>query len=59
MVAAICERGMPCIDLLEPLLRTPPADWDLGYDGTHYGPKTNRIIATLVQEQLLNRGVLK
>ena len=59
MAAAICGRDMPCIDLSEPFMRTPAADWDRGYDGSHYGPRANRVIATLLEEQLAQLGALK
>ena len=59
MIAAICDQGMPCIDLLGEFRAAPEAELDRGYDGSHYGPKTNRLIAKLVGQHLVAIGVLK
>jgi hypothetical protein len=43
-----CSVGPTCIDLMKPLASRTAADLDFGYDGTHYGPKTSRLIARML-----------
>jgi hypothetical protein len=38
--------GLDCIDLAPALTRVPAEEIDRGHDGTHYGPKMNRLVAT-------------
>ena len=52
MVASICRHEQFCIDLSTDLAEQKDAELDKGYDGTHYGPKANRIIAQLIENQV-------
>jgi hypothetical protein len=59
LVTLVCSSGLTCIDLLEDFMGVPETDLDKGYDGTHYGPKANRLIAELVAQYMERKGVLK
>jgi hypothetical protein len=49
-IAEYCPEGATCIDLMPDM---PEAErLDAGYDGTHYGPRTNDRIAELVADAL-------
>jgi hypothetical protein len=52
VVAFICSMGVECIDLMSPLQSLPVASLDKGYDGTHYGPVTNDMIARFIMERI-------
>ena len=55
-IAAFRRDGLEVIDLM-PVMRAIPADsLDRGYDGTHYGPKTNKIIGEAVGRKLSELG---
>ncbi|HEY2387431.1 MAG TPA: hypothetical protein VGK30_10750 [Candidatus Binatia bacterium] len=47
LVAAMCDHTA-CIDLAPPLLATPPEQLDRGFDGSHFGPSGNRLIAAAI-----------
>ena len=51
MVLFNCKGNLIYIDLMKNLPRYKN-QLDKGYDGTHYGPKANRIIADLIWENL-------
>jgi len=48
LVAAVCGADTPCIDVAPPLLAAPPEQLDRGFDGSHFGPSGNRLIAAAV-----------
>jgi hypothetical protein len=52
MILSICTDGLNCLDLSEYLIHVPDSQWDKGYDGTHFGPKTNRQIANFIKNHL-------
>jgi hypothetical protein len=52
MVAFICAGQVDCIDLMAPFQRIPVETLDKGYDGTHYGPETNRLIAGFILDSI-------
>ncbi len=52
MVSMSCEGRVQCIDVTPALLSIPPEDLDRGHDGTHYGPKMNRVVAATVEDGL-------
>lgn len=52
MVKFICGSLGDCIDLMGPLQKVPKEMLDKGYDGTHYGPVTNRLIAGFIIERI-------
>lgn len=54
MVNEVCSAGIQCIDLMKDFKKIPIESFDTGYDGTHYGPKTNRLIADLIGKRALN-----
>jgi len=51
MVAEIARRGVKTVDLLEDLAAVPRDQIDLA-DGWHYGPRGNRLIAALLDDEL-------
>jgi len=52
IAAAFTRAGVPSIDLAAELLAAPAEDLDRGYDGTHHGPRANRLIAAAVARAL-------
>jgi hypothetical protein len=52
MVSMFCAGRMQCIDVTPALLRIPPGELDRGHDGTHYGPRMNRVVAATVEDGL-------
>jgi hypothetical protein len=58
MVSYICMDGLNCIDLSTDLMSMPESHLDGGYDGTHYGPKTNRYIAESIKRFLVSSKIL-
>jgi len=57
VVMSIKETGIQCIDLMTSLL-AKNITFDTGKDRTHYGPKTNKIIAELLLEQFHRLGLV-
>jgi hypothetical protein len=57
-ISSICASDLFCIDLTKDLMGMPERDWDSGYDGTHFGPKTNRYIADSIKRKLLSANKL-
>jgi hypothetical protein len=53
---AIAERfaraGVPPVDLAPDFLAAPPEQLDRGFDGTHHGPRSNRMIAEAIGRAL-------
>jgi len=49
-----CSGIEICIDLSEDMLQQPQNLLDKGYDGTHYGPKANRLISELIRKHVIN-----
>jgi len=47
-VAAMCGADTACIDVAPALLAAPPGQLDRGFDGSHFGPSGNRLIAAAV-----------
>jgi hypothetical protein len=58
MVSSICKGDFICLDLSDGLQKVPPEELDSGYDGTHYGPKTNELIAELIGQKLHQDGII-
>jgi hypothetical protein len=52
MTSSLCDIASHCIDLSKDLQTLPESEWDNGYDGTHFGPKTNRQIAEYIRNHL-------
>jgi hypothetical protein len=48
LVAAMCAADTACIDVAPALLAAPPEQLDRGFDGSHFGPSGNRLIAGAV-----------
>ncbi len=48
-VAALRSAAQPCLDLADELLAAPSDQLDRGADGTHHGPRANRIIAAALE----------
>ena len=57
MVSAACSLGMVCVDLSDNLAALSDSDLDRGFDGTHYGTRTNRFIGETIARGLRNNGV--
>ena len=49
-----CSGIEICIDLSEDMLQQPQNLLDKGYDGTHYGPKANRLMSELIRKHVIN-----
>lgn len=58
MVSESCQQDLLCIDLLADMRSLPEDQLDSGYDGTHYGPKANQLIAELIRHRLELEGVV-
>jgi len=54
MVSEICSEGIDCIDLMSDFQKIPVEHFDTGYDESHYGPKSNRLIADIIWQKVLN-----
>ena len=52
LISYTCPDLNNCIDLMSPLIELPPDEIDSGYDGTHYGPKTNEAVAEILWKAL-------
>ncbi len=52
LAAAVSGVGVDCVDLAETLLAPPAEVVDRGFDGTHHGPRANRLIAEAVARAL-------
>ena len=52
MTAFICSDGIICYDLMEDFSQISTEQLDTGNDGTHYGPKTNALIANYIIKHL-------
>jgi hypothetical protein len=48
MSSFICSGGIVCSDLMEDFSQISIERLDTGYDGTHYGPRTNALIADFI-----------
>jgi len=59
IVSSTCDVNMICIDLSLELHQASADQLDTGYDGTHYGPKANVLIANLIKEHLERKGLLE
>ncbi len=59
MLRTVCGPTIPCLELRSVLLDAPAAQIDLGYDGTHYGPKANRLIAREIARRLADVTVVQ
>ena len=57
MVETTCAAGFPCLDLSPALLQAPAESLDLGYEGSHYGPRANRLFADLIGRYLDEQGL--
>lgn len=56
-VVDFCPSGAICIDLSTELRAS--AELDAGYDGTHYGPRANHLVASIVTAELAKRGLIE
>lgn len=52
MVPAVVGKNIKYIDLMQGLKDIPEGQLDAGYDGEHYGPRSNRLIAELIAGEL-------
>ncbi len=52
LVSTMCADDTACIDLAPALLAAPPEQLDRGYDGSHFGPAGNRVIAGAIADGL-------
>jgi lysophospholipase L1-like esterase len=52
IAAAVGGAGVDCVDLADTLLAAPAELLDRGFDGTHHGPRANRLIAEAVARAL-------
>ena len=52
MVSWLCGEELRCLDLSEDLVSVAPDTLDRGYDGTHHGPRTNRLIGEFLARRL-------
>ena len=52
MLNSLKRDNTKCIDLMEDFLKVPAEELDHGCDGTHYGPRGNRIIATIMEKRI-------
>ena len=52
MAAALARDGVPSVDLAAHLVAAPADAIDRGHDGTHHGPRVNRLIAEAVGQAL-------
>lgn len=59
IVSSICGKPLVCVDLAGYLPGLPSADIDRGYDGSHYGPITNRLIGDFIARELTRQGILR
>ena len=50
--AAVGGAGIACVDLAATLLAAPADQLDRGFDGTHHGPRANRLIAEAIARVL-------
>ena len=51
MTTFICSGETVCYDFMDDMSHLAKEELDTGYDGTHYGPKTNERIADLIIEK--------
>ena len=58
MVSSIEKEGIICIDLMKDLSAMSPEQLDRAYDGVHYGPKANKIIAEILWRKLKDLKLL-
>ena len=58
IVESTCAAGFLCLDLSPALLEAPAESLDVGYEGSHYGPRANRLIADLVGRYLNEQGLV-
>lgn len=59
LVSSVCSRDMVCLDLAKDLQQAPATEMDKGYDGTHYGPRSNQLIGGLIRDHLELSGMLQ
>jgi hypothetical protein len=57
MAENLCEPDIFCIDLAAAMLKIPVDEIDTGYDGTHFGPNSSRLIAELINSDLIAHGL--
>lgn len=54
MVAYICSNKIRCLDLSKSMLDVDNEYLDRGYDGSHYDPKANQMIAAFILQEIRN-----
>jgi hypothetical protein len=52
IAARFARAGVPPLDLAADLLAAPADQLDRGFDGTHHGPRTNRLVADAIGRAL-------
>lgn len=52
MVPSMCESNIKCIDLMKPFTNLKLDQFDTAYNGGHYGPRMNQIIAKEISKYL-------
>ena len=59
LVSHFCGQEPLCIDLSTDLVEVDAEALDFGFDGTHYGPRTNRLIASFLARRLEDLGLME
>ena len=54
MSTFVCSGDYLCFDMMPKIQASPLEDLDRGYDGAHYGPKANQLIADVMWEEVLS-----
>lgn len=54
MAKFLCGALNDCHDLMVDFVKAPPERFDGGYDGSHYGPSANRLIAEILAERVFH-----
>jgi len=57
LAQATGSSDMACVNLSGDLRQAPQSQLDKGYDGTHYGPQSNALIADLIRKHVELGGV--
>jgi hypothetical protein len=52
LVESMRRAGLKVVDLLPDFLPLKDGDLDTGYDGSHYGPKANTLIAQMLSGKI-------
>jgi len=58
MVRFAGASGLLSVDLMPEFLTIPAKDFDAGYDGSHFGAKTNLWLARFIEKRLKGLGII-